>query len=148
MWYIYGVRWKETQNGRVERVYKISFATSSDLIHWSPSFQPIIPDVIDSDECQALPSVICYKDVYYMFFCYRSSEDFRGVNSQNSYKLDYATSTDLQTWTRHNDLEIEHGAECQMMCYPSPIQVKDKLYLLYNQDQFGKFGFVKAEVNL
>ena len=148
MWYIYGVRWKETQGGKIERVYKISYATSHDLINWSPVFEPIIEDLIGPDECQALPSVIYHKGAYYMFFCYRSFEDFRGENNRNGYKIAYATSTDLRSWQRQNNLSIDSNYEYNMMCYPSPIKIEDEIHLLFNQNNFGKYGFFRGEIKV
>ena len=33
-----------------------------------------------------------------------------------------------------------------MLCYPHVFEVKDKIFLLYNGNEFGKFGFGLAEL--
>ncbi|MCE3227620.1 MAG: hypothetical protein K0S32_2171 [Bacteroidetes bacterium] len=148
MWYIYGVRWIQNPNKDVkERVYKIGHAVSFDAINWIKTDRQIINDKLNDDECQALPSVVFHNNRYHMVFCYRQAIGFR-ENSKDAYRLGYATSTDGLLWTRNDDIiGIEGTAgewDSDMMCYPHICKVDGKIYLLYNGNNFGRYGFGAA----
>ena len=151
MWYIFGQRWKDaTAKEPAARVYKIAHATSPDGINWiKEEGKQIIADVLNEDECQALPTVIKIADRYHMFFCFRQATDFR-TNSARGYRLGYAWSDDLQNWTRddgNSGISLsDSGWDSEMMCYPHIFQVAGKVYLLYNGNEFGKQGFGLAEL--
>ena len=104
------------------------------------SGKQIIPDSIES-EAQAMPSVVKIKDVYHMFYCYRSSFDFRRGGS-NGYRLGHAISKDLEIWKiRHSDLPSKYPFWAQdMQCYPHAIVIDNELHLFYNGNSFGKNG--------
>lgn len=150
MWYIYGVKWikNETKHFK-ERVYKIGHATSDDGIAWRKTGKQLISDKLNSDECQALPTVIKYNGKYHMYFCYRQAIDFR-KNAKNAYRIGYAFSEDLKNWIR-DDVNVgitvsEDGWDSDMMCYPHVFHCEDKIYMLYNGNEFGRFGFGLAEL--
>jgi hypothetical protein len=79
-----------------------------------------------------------------MYFCYREATDFR-ENPKRGYRLGYAYSDDLINWTRDDSnsrLDVTAGDwDSDMMCYPHIFQCDNKVYLLYNGNEFGKFGF-------
>ncbi|HMX39469.1 MAG TPA: hypothetical protein PKD78_04045, partial [Saprospiraceae bacterium] len=104
MWYIFGRKWREAQDGEaLVRCYKIAHATSADGIHWKKEEGVrIISDVFGEDENQALPTVHQIGDRYHMYFCYRQATDFR-TNPARGYRLGYAYSDDLQHWTRDDE---------------------------------------------
>jgi hypothetical protein len=83
-----------------------------------------------------------------MVFCTRKAYDFH-TNRNNSYRLGYAYSDDLVTWTRaDDDLNLERnreGWDADMMCYPNFFTCENKIYLLYNGNEFGRHGFGLAE---
>ena len=115
-----------------------------------------IADVIYEEltgEAGVFSTRICYvvkiKDRYHMVFCYRQSFDFR-TNPQRGYRLGHAFSDDLQNW-RRDDAWIEMGSgpgewDSDMRCYPHIFSDEDKIYLLYNGNQFGRHGFGLAEL--
>jgi|APSaa5957512622_1039677.scaffolds.fasta_scaffold50036_2 hypothetical protein len=145
MWYIYGVKWKQyLGNDTPERIYKIAHAISTDGVSWVKEGGQIIADRLNSDECQALPTVVKFNDNYHMFFGYRQADGFR-KNRNRGYRIGYAFSNDLKTWHRNdNDVGIsvsEDGWDADMLCYPHVFQHKDKVYMLYNGNEFGRFGF-------
>jgi sucrose-6-phosphate hydrolase SacC (GH32 family) len=152
MWYLFGLGWKiNTDSPIPERTYKIAHATSKDGINWDKEEGiRIISDKLGEDECQALPTVLFFNGKYHMFFCYRSSVDFR-KNPKNSYKIGYAFSEDLKSWTRNDDLAgiitSASGWDSEMQCYPHVFEVDNKIYLLYNGNEFGKHGFGLAVLN-
>ncbi|USN53983.1 MAG: hypothetical protein H6760_02325 [Candidatus Nomurabacteria bacterium] len=150
MWYINGVRWKpKTAQEPAARVYKIAHATSLDAIHWQNDNRQIISDVLNADECQALPTVIKIKQRYYMYFCYREASDFR-TNKNRAYRIGCAYSDDLTHWTR-DDAQAgitvsDQGWDSEMQCYPHVFQKDDVIYLLYNGNAFGRDGFGLAKL--
>jgi len=145
MWYVYGLRWMEnTIDIEPARVYKIGHATSKDGILWEKEGKRILEDKLNADECQALPSVIFHNNKYHMFFCYRQATDFRN-NPDRAYRMGYAYSNDLIHWTRDDDkvgIDVSaDGWDSQMQCYPFVFHCDDKIYMLYNGNEFGRFGF-------
>ena len=151
MWYIFGQRWLEAKdNEPPARIYKIAHATSTDGINWNKEEgKQIISDILNADECQALPTVIKIGNRYHMYFCFRYATDFR-KNPERGYRLGYAWSDDLINWKRDDENSgikfSEAGWDSEMMCYPHIFDVDDKVYLLYNGNEFGKHGFGIAEL--
>ena len=146
MWYVFGLGWKQfAEDDSPGRIYKIGHATSKDGIEWTKEEgRQILPDRLGETECQALPTVIDIDGVFHMFFCYRQASDFR-KNAQRSYRMGHASSTDLVNWVRNDDeylLETSpEGWDSDMLCYPHVFHCDGKIYMLYNGNAFGKFGF-------
>lgn len=146
MWYIFGTGWKKfSPDAPPDRTYKIGHATSSDGINWTKEeARQIIPSRLGADESQALPTVIEIGGRYHMFFCYRQSSDFR-KNKNRGYRVGHAYSDDLMNWTREDDnplLDVTPGDwDSDMLCYPHVFECDEKVYLLYNGNEFGRYGF-------
>lgn len=151
MWYIFGTQWMPASTSEPPaRIYKIAYATSADGLNWQKNDgQQIISNVLNEIECQALPSVVKINDRFHMYFCFREATDFR-KNPGRSYKIGYAYSDNLTSWTRSDkNSGISCGVagwDCDMMCYPHIFKIKDKVFLLYNGNEFGKYGFGLAEL--
>lgn len=151
MWYIFGTGWKRfSPDVEPDRTYKIGHAKSSDGINWIKSEgRQIIADKLGTDESQALPTVIDVDGVHHMFFCYRQSFDFRSGKGRG-YRIGHAASTDLVNWVRDDDrplLDVTPGDwDAEMLCYPHVFDCDGKVYLLYNGDEFGRYGFGLAEL--
>ena len=86
---------------------------------------------------------------YHMFFCYRQSFNFR-KNSGRGYRIGHAWSDDLVNWTRDDEnplLDSTQGDwDSDMQCYPHVFECESKIYLLYNGNEFGRYGFGLAEL--
>lgn len=151
MWYIFGTGWRNyAENSAPDRTYKIGHAVSADGIKWEKNEAVrIISDRLGADECQALPTVIKISDQYHMLFCYRQSYDFRN-NKDNAYRIGYACSDDLVHWWRDDEALTfdDNGTiwDSDMMCYPHLFECGEKIYLLYNGNEFGRYGFGAAEL--
>ena len=144
MWYIYGTRWIDNPEEESARVYKIGHAISSDRVSWKRDGKQIISDKLNKDECQALPTVIYHQNKYHMFFCYREAIGFR-KNKERGYRIGYAFSEDLINWKR-DDANVglhvsENDWDSDMLCYPHVFEVDNKVYMLYNGNEFGRYGF-------
>lgn len=146
MWYIFGTSWRRYSAASApDRTYKIGHATSLDGIEWTKEeARQIIPDALGPDEAQALPSVVKIDDRFHMFFCFRQSSGFR-VDPGRGYRIGHAYSDDLATWHRDDDLPSLAGTpgewDSDMQCYPHAFSWRGQIYLLYNGNEFGKYGF-------
>jgi hypothetical protein len=145
MWYIYGTAWVESPSDPgPARVYKIAYATSADGTHWQRTGQTIVADTLGPQECQALPTVFEYGDRWHMYFCYRHATNFRD-NRARGYRLGYAWSGDLATWTRDDasaGIDVSSaGWDSDMLCYPHVFHGDQQTYMLYNGNAFGRDGF-------
>ncbi len=153
MWYMFGQRWKrETDTVAPDRIYKVGHATSLDGVNWTKEDGvQILPDRLGPDECQALPSVIEFGGKYHMVFCYREVHGFRD-DPAKGYRIGYATSPDLVTWSRDDPALGFHAEpddwDGMMQCYPHLTVVSGRPYLLYNGNAFGRYGFGAAELTL
>lgn len=149
MWYIYGTHWKHYSTTIApERIYKIGHAVSEDGLSWQKEGKQIIDDKFP-DECQALPTVIKFRDMYRMYFCYRQPSDFRD-NRDRSYRIGYAYSADLMDWVRDDSnvgIDVTVGDwDSDMLCYPHAFECDGSIYLLYNGNEFGRYGFGLARL--
>jgi sucrose-6-phosphate hydrolase SacC (GH32 family) len=145
MWYIHGTKWfSDTSEESLQRVYKIVYANSNDGISWEKEGRHLISDKLNENECQALPTVIFFGGKYHMFFCYREATGFRKIK-ERGYRIGYAYSEDMANWTRADqDAGIhlsDEGWDSDMMCYPHIFTCNEKVYLLYNGNEFGRLGF-------
>jgi hypothetical protein len=151
MWYIFGTGWaRATQDAAPERTYKIGHATSTDGVQWvKEEARQIIKDKLGPDESQALPTVLPIAGRQHMFFCYRQSVDFRATKGRG-YRIGHAYSDDWTHWTRDDDNPRLVGSagdwDSDMQCYPHVFECDGKVYLLYNGNEFGRFGFGLAEL--
>ncbi|HEV2613561.1 MAG TPA: hypothetical protein VGV92_02505 [Gammaproteobacteria bacterium] len=153
MWYIFGTGWKKYDaDSPPDRTYKIGHATSVDGIHWvKEEARHIIEDKLGADESQALPTVIDIAGRYHMFFCYRESFDFRKSKGRG-YRIGHAWSDDLLNWTRDDEQPLLEGTvgewDSDMQCYPHVFECDGNVYLLYNGNEFGRYGFGLAELEI
>lgn len=153
MWYIFGTGWKKyAADAAPDRTYKIGHATSTDGVNWiKEEARQIVADRLGPDESQALPTVVKSGCRYHMFFCYRESFDFRQSKGRG-YRIGHAWSDDLSNWTRDDDAPLLLGGagewDSDMQCYPHAFECDGKVYLLYNGNEFGRYGFGLAELEL
>ena len=141
MFYSSGKAWLDI-NGSLEHVYDLQIARSHDGIVWEQTGQTAIPQRTP-EEAITRPSIYHDGKKYHMWFCYRGSRQFRG--GDDSYRLGYATSTDLLNWVRNDELAgLHHGPfewDSSMIAYPYISPVHNNLYLFYNGNDFGRYGF-------
>ncbi|MEO7992381.1 MAG: hypothetical protein ABI663_22715 [Chryseolinea sp.] len=149
LFYIAGKKWIPN-DGRPEPVYRIRMATSLDGLNWLKIDEDIIPSRIEVDECQASPDVFYYNGGYHMFFCYRSSLNYRG--KEGGYRIGYAYSTDMIKWIRDDSkagIEISSDAEdwdSEMISYPHVFELDGSIYMFYLGNHVGKYGFGLAKL--
>lgn len=147
LFYIAGKEWI-VHNGRPEPIYRIRLASSLDGLHWSRYNRDLIEPVLGEYEAQASPDVICLDGLYHMFFSYRHGTDYR--SGPRGYRIGYATSSDLETWTRNDfasDLEpSQDGWDSESVSYPHVFQLDGTVYMLYLGNNVGRSGFGLARL--
>ena len=142
MFYLSGIKWIAKKDKK-ESQYLLMHAESKDGVTWKRNGKPIIEPLVE-DECQTSASIIKRDNVYHMFFSYRFGTEFR-ENSDKSYRIGYAYSSDLKNWTRDDkkagiDISGE-GWDSKMVGYPHLFELENKVYMLYCGNNFGKDGF-------
>ena len=142
MYYISCTEWKEI-NGKLEAIYVIKTATSKNGIDFDTN-DHICVDAQYEGEALGRPWVIKDNGIYKMWFSTRGSVDFRKKDGQH-YTITYAESKDGINWTRcpekFNLTTSEDGWDSEMIEYSSVIKYKDKYFMFYNGNGFGKTGF-------
>lgn len=152
-WYLFysaGRKWTPGPN-RPEICYKLRLAVSTDGLHWEKQNQDLIADKLGEMESQACGDVVYKNGKYHMFFCFRGHTDFR-KNPNNSYRIGYASSTDLLNWQRDDTkagIDVSSNPndwDCEMVAYPHVFECNEKVYMLYLGNEVGKHGFGLAEL--
>lgn len=147
LWYSAGTKWVRS-NKRPEPVYKIRMAHSADGINWIKNGKDLIKNVLEENECQASADVFSFKGQYRMFFSYRYNLNFKEKNK--GYRIGYAFSDDLVNWTRDDTragIEIsKSGWDSESISYPHIFELDNNIYMLYQGNQMGKFGFGIAQL--
>ena len=150
MFYSAGCEWVKNEN-KPEIHYKLRMAMSDDGINWTKLSKNILPEKIGNTEAQACGDVIFKNGKYHMFFCYRANIDFRR-NRNQSYKIGYATSTDLINWQRNDKKAGIHASDApddfdyEMVAYPHLFELNNEIYMLYLGNEVGKYGFGIAKL--
>jgi hypothetical protein len=138
MWYGSTIDWTSI-NG--EMIHVIKCATSKDLVDWS--YKGItIPYTIGKAQAFSKPTVFKDECGHHMWFSYRGGN---GV----SYRIGYAFSEDGASWAmKQSNLTVsDKGWDSDMVCYPYVFEHKNNLFMLYNGNKYGLFGFGIAKAH-
>ncbi|MFD3157166.1 hypothetical protein ACFIJ5_09950 [Haloimpatiens sp. FM7330] len=140
VWYGGGSQFKQGKYKTLP-MYDIRYTESEDGVHFNRTGKVILPTQ-GQEYRVARPYIIKDAGIYKMFFC---------AGSENvTYKLGYAESIDGISWIRKDEelgMELsKNGWDSLMMAYPSVVKYKDKVYLFYNGNNYGKDGFGYAEL--
>ena len=147
MYYLAGEKW-QIVDGRPESLYKIRLAISDDGITWTKLNKDLIPSILVDGECQAGPDVFFKDGMYHMYFSYRHAHDYR--NKDRGYRIGYAYSSDAITWTRDDSKAgiplSETGWDSEMQHYPHVFELDNNHYMVYNGNDFGRYGLGLAKL--
>lgn len=147
--YTAGRRWILAEDGRAEIIYKLRMATSRDGLHWIKQNVDIVPSKLGNDEAQACPDIFFANGKYHLFFCYREGLNFRDDRTR-SYRIGYASSTDLVNWRRddsRSNLDVsEEGWDSEMVAYPTVFECDGGVYMIYAGNGNGRTGFGLAKL--
>lgn len=135
MWYVSCNIWVNKDYPK----YDIKMATSNDGINWiQKGFTSI--KLKKNERAVARPSVLYENGIYKMWFCYEKQV--------GRYKIGYAESINGIVWKRKDHkANITLGKkelDNKMIAYPHVIKHKDKKYMFYNGNDYGKDGVFLA----
>jgi hypothetical protein len=121
--------------------YNIRYYESADGVHF-PEIGAVCIDNTENEYRIGRPRVIKVNGIYRMFYT-------KG-NLKREYLPGCAESTDGINWVR-KDEEIgiapsDIGWDSTQLCYPAILQYKDRIYMFYNGNDYGKSGFGYAEL--
>lgn len=141
MFYSSGLAWIEV-DGKLEHVYDLRHAISSDGIHWLRDGKAAIAQA-DPEEALTRPTLSSHERDWWIWFSYRGSRGFRA--SRRGYRIGFARSADLVDWERDDrragiDVSAE-GWDSEMVAYPCVVQTPAGLVMFYNGNGFGQEGF-------
>jgi predicted GH43/DUF377 family glycosyl hydrolase len=145
MWYVSGEGWVKLKNKETIPRYNIKYAESDDGIKWERKGKVCIDFKSRSESAIARPSVIKIKNIYYMWYC------FKTINKD--YKIGFAISKDGKNWKRFDkfcsSLNYKKKIwENKMLAYPHVIKNKNELLMFYNGNGYGKTGIALAKLNI
>jgi len=136
MWYGSNLSWGFDES-KMNHVVK--YSESEDGIHWKRTNQVCINLKYPYEYAISKPYVLKINDIYCMWY------SFRGNMNISTYRIGYAESKDGISWERKDELAginlSEKGWDSEMLCYPTVFLHKDKYYMLYNGNGYGKTGF-------
>lgn len=136
-WFTSCVKWEKINN-EVKHFYNLEYAESTDGINWKRDKNIAIDFKDEFEYALGVPRVKKDNDLYKMWFCSRATKDIP------TYRIRYAESNDGINWIRKNEVGIDvskDGWDSEMICYPFIFDHKDKRYMLYNGNGYGKTGF-------
>ena len=117
-------------------VYNIRYMESADGIHF-PDTGTVVLNTALEEHRVGRPYVIKSENKYLMFF---------GASTDSqAYRLAFAESNDGINWQRKDHeicMEYKPGEfDSEMSAYPAVVQIRDRMYLFYNGNEYGKEGF-------
>lgn len=139
VWYGGGNNFK-VSGSRTLPVYDIRYMESEDGIHFPDTGTAVLKNINDEHRV-GRPCVIKRDNKYFMFFGASTNEI--------AYRLAYAISDDGYVWERKFDIGITYSEDefdSSMSAYPCVINLQNKYFMLYNGNQYGKFGFGYAQL--
>lgn len=142
MWYISFLSW-DLYGNKYEPIYVVKHAVSKDGLNWKCDHHICI-NAEYPGEAIGRPWVIKDDGLYKMWFSTRGIENYRQKDGQH-YMIGYAESLDGINWVRKpekmNLTTSEYGWDSEMLEYASVKKFKNRYYMIYNGNEFGKTGF-------
>jgi hypothetical protein len=128
MWYVSGVEWLHPDLPR----YNIKYAESDDGLRWRRDGITCIDFESSDENALARPCVLKEDGIYRMWFSYKGE----------SYRIGYAESMDGYTWERlPAGIDVSaSGWDSEMIEYSYVFRHKERLYMLYNGNDYGRGG--------
>ena len=132
MWYGSNLSWGP---GKSDMFHVIKYASSTDGLCWKRDGQQVVGDSDPKQYAFCRPTVMRLGTKYCMWYSYRG----------NAYRIGYAESPDGLHWERMDDkagIDVsDSGWDCEMIEYPCVFAHDNRLFMLYNGNDFGRTGF-------
>ncbi len=137
MYYTSGIKLYK-DNGILKSLYDIKIALSKDGYNWKKTKKVAINLVNDMTNI-ARANVIKLENKYVVWFPYVTK-------TTNQYRIGYGESADgvkFENFRYDQDLKVsdDNGWDSEAVTYPYVFMHKNKQYMLYNGNNFGKTGF-------
>ena len=132
MWYVSGNGWISKDLPE----YDIKYATSKDGYTWERNGTVSLA-LEENETALARPCVFRSGNIFEMYFSYK--------DPAIGYRIGYATSTDGINFTRHLDSDeclsvSESGFDSEMVEYSFVFGHKDRIFMMYNGNNYGEKG--------
>jgi len=136
VWYGGGSEFSLSADGRQLPCYNIRYTESQDGTNIKDNFELCVD--MDAGEYRVGRPYVIKDGPLYRMFCSAGTE-------AQGYRLAYAESRDGVRWQRRDE-EIgiglsPNGWDSEMQCYPSVMRYRDRAYLFYNGNDYGREGF-------
>lgn len=133
MWYVSGSRWEAAADGP-RHYYNVRYAESADGLAWHRTGRVCLDYASPEEHAFARPWVVRDADGYRIWFAVRGAR----------YHIGYAVSADGLQWSRDDraaGLEPDtDGWDSEMVAYPAVFDWRDRRYMLYNGNGYGRTG--------
>jgi len=133
MWYLTNTQWTII-NGEPRPRYHIKYAESNNGLVWSREGLISIDFKSDDEYAISRPCVIKENGIYKMWYSYRGQ----------NYRIGYAESENGIDWKRKDEnvgIDVsDSGWDSVMIEYPFIFDHKEIRYMVYNGNEFGKYG--------
>jgi hypothetical protein len=134
MWYGSNLSWGQDQ---ADMAHVIKYAEADDGIHWRRDGTVAINLKSPNEYAIAKPCVIQDGSLFRMWYSYRGGAA--------SYRIGYAESADGTRWSRMDDdagIDVSAtGWDSESVQYAHVFRHRDRWYMLYNGNSYGKTGF-------
>ena len=95
-----------------------------------------------------VPMSFSLTECYHMFFSYRYNLNFK--NKYKGYRIGYAFLMTLINWIRDDakaGIDVsDNGWDSESISYPHVFELDDNIYMLYQGNQIGRYGFGLAQL--
>ena len=144
LYYLSTTKWVKVEGSdRPEAFYHIKYAESKNAYDWVREQHVAIDYKNEFEAGIARPCVLKIDGKYYMWYSYRNLIGYK-TDKSASYRIGFAKSDDGKNWVRMDEkagIDISpDGWDSEMICYQYVIEWKDKLYMFYNGNGFGRTG--------
>jgi hypothetical protein len=137
-----GIYWKK-KNKSLSPKYGLHYAKSKNLVNWSINKKIILP-FKKGEYAFGRPSIIKMNNFYYMWYAHRATK------ASKLYRIGMSISKNLVKWKRFDSFSgitvSKGGWDSKMICYPCVTKIRNKYFMLYNGNGYGKTGFGLAEM--
>lgn len=134
MWYVAGTAWTHEPHG-LQSHYHVKYAESDDGVTWQRNGRSCVAPAGSHETNIARLWVV------------RDGERYRGwysASGTGGYRIGYAESKNGLQWTRHDDLAglplSQSGWDAEAQAYPAVVRHRDRWFMFYNGNGFGRDG--------